>query len=480
MKKVITTIEITDAEIKLLQVEKRRGTRVITFSDVQSVASNADENLADRLRRMVALLPMDSDEFILLVPRRFVILRPMALPSDHYEEIQDMIGLQLINNIPYPVEDVIYGHHRLEGGGKSKSRVLAIIILKEVSQRYCRLLRQAGIKDGKLTLSSFGIQRWLAYQEEAHKAAHSQPTMIINIDTRHCEVCFCHNKNLLFSRSLPFGRECLLAGESNELINQIHLSLDAYQKEQLGPALARILILSARDEGEVLSERLNKEPGIIAKVLNPLYGIAGLSGSKSAALQLQKTCSQAAGLGFILSDTSDLIDLSPVESNEEKQKRGRRQRLVKFFCLLLAGAVLSISGQLVDIHKKQMTLRILTNETIGLKPQLRAAGEKIQFVRSFDQRVKRFHFIPDVIDQLNRLTPEGISLQALSLSKDGHLIISGYAEANAGINDFQARLIQSPGFHDIDLKFATKRKIAGMSVMDFKIASRLGGGEASL
>ena len=52
-------------------------------------------------------------------------------------------------------------------------------------------------------------------------------------------------------------------------------------------------------------------------------------------------------------------------------------------------------------------------------------------------------------------------------------MVQGYARAHAGINDFQARLIRSKRFHDVDLRFATKRKIANMPVMDFKIVLQL-------
>jgi len=477
MKKTVTTIEVTDSEIKLLQVQKGRGIYTIIFSDVQPVISSSEEDLADCLRRMVALLPVDSDEFILLVPRRLVILRQMTFPSDHYEEIQDMIGLQLINNIPYPVEDIMYQHHMLEKDGKGKSRVLAIIILKEVSQRYCRLLQQVGIKDGRLTLSSFGIQQWLVYQEKVHKVHNSQPTMMINIDTQHCEICFCHNKNLYFSRTIPYGREYLALGESKELIDQIKLSLEAYQKEQLGPVLTKILILSAHNEGEVLKECINREMDITVKVLKPLYGISGLSSSQSAVLRLEKPCSLTAGLGLILSNTSNVINLAPVEIHEEKQKREQRQKLVKFVCLLLIAAVLSVFGQFIDMHKNKTTLKSLKSELANLQPQLQAAREKIQFVQLYDQKLKRSNFIPDVIDRLNRVTPQGITFRTLSLRRDGNLIIQGYAKTNAGINDFQSRLIRSPGFHNVDLKFATKRRVANMPVMDFKIASQLGSGE---
>jgi len=72
------------------------------------------------------------------------------------------------------------------------------------------------------------------------------------------------------------------------------------------------------------------------------------------------------------------------------------------------------------------------------------------------------------------VTPEEISFRALSLDKQGHLVIQGYARSHAGINDFQEELIRSDKFQDVDLRFATKRKIANVPVIDFKIAFQLG------
>jgi Tfp pilus assembly protein PilN len=422
-------------------------------------------------------LPVGSDEHILLVPRRFVILRQMTFPSDDHEEVRDMIGLRLINNIPYPVEDIIYHHQHLEKDGEGLNRVLVVIIEKEVSQRYCRFLQRAGIKDGKLALSSFGISEWLAYQEKIHKISRGRPTVLINIDTRHCEICFCQNRNLFFSRSLPYGREYLASGETRDLADQVQLSLSAYQKERLGPQPEKILILSTQKEGEALKERLSGEWSGKIKVLMPLHGTPGLSSSKDSAPQLRKTCALTAGLGLILSNTSHMMNLAPVEVHQAKQKREQKHRLVKFICLMLMAAVLGVSGQFIDIHKNRTALKALKRTIENLKPQVEEARGKIQFVQAFDRRLEGSKFIPDVIEELTRLTPEEVSFRTLSLGKNGDLTIEGYAKSNAGVNDLQARLIRSPGFHNVDLKFSTKRRVANMAVMDFRIASQLGSSE---
>ena len=147
--------------------------------------------------------------------------------------------------------------------------------------------------------------------------------------------------------------------------------------------------------------------------------------------------------------------------------------MAKFLLLLFIAVILSGSGQLVDIHKKRVYLESLKSEIDRLQPQLKEARRKMQLVEFFDQKLKNYSFIPNLIDELIHLTPEEISFKTVSLDQQRNLMMQGYAQTHAGINDFQTRLIQSNRFHDVDLKFATKRKIANMPVMDFKIVSQL-------
>jgi Tfp pilus assembly protein PilN len=139
--------------------------------------------------------------------------------------------------------------------------------------------------------------------------------------------------------------------------------------------------------------------------------------------------------------------------------------------------ILSIAVQLVDIHKKNTILEALQNEIGRLQPQVKMAQQKKQFVEFFDRKLENDRFIPDLIEELSLLTPEEISFRTLSLDKERHVTIQGYAQSHAGINDFQESLIRSKRFHDVDLKFATNRKIANKSVMDFKMALQLSDGE---
>src|SRR3989338_4791839 len=205
MKKHITTIELTGAHIKVLQARVDRGKHLVTFCDARPMDAADDSKTAGTLKEMLAALPAGAGEVIMLVARRQVIVRQMNFPSSHDDEIRDMIGLQLLNNIPFPFEEVIYQHKVLDCVEKGVYRVLAVIINKKVSERYCRLLQNAGIKDGKLVPGFLGVGQWVAFQEKAHHVRESRPMAVLNMDKNHSELCFCRAGHMYFSRALLFG-----------------------------------------------------------------------------------------------------------------------------------------------------------------------------------------------------------------------------------------------------------------------------------
>ena len=99
--------------------------------------------------------------------------------------------------------------------------------------------------------------------------------------------------------------------------------------------------------------------------------------------------------------------------------------------------------------------------------------KKKQFVETFYQELKRRIIIVDLIHELNKLTPNDISFRSLLLDDNGSFTIQGYAQTSTGVNDFQSRLVRSAIFNEVNLQFATKRKIFNMEVTDFKIISKL-------
>ena len=81
----------------------------------------------------------------------------------------------------------------------------------------------------------------------------------------------------------------------------------------------------------------------------------------------------------------------------------------------------------------------------------------------------------DVIHELLRLMPQDLSLRSIYLDEQRRLSVQGYAQAATSVNNFQAGLVKSAAFAEVNLEYATKRKIFNMEVTDFKISFKLSG-----
>jgi len=160
MKKNISTIiEITDYHVKLLQTQILRGKTHLITCDIEAIDSHTEEHLLKHLKKIAFRHYIQSNKLTLILPRKFVILKQIRVPSANDEEINKMIGLQLINQIPYPIEDVVYDHYILDKEETGYTTIMIVIAHKVVIDRYLDLLRKLGIHLNKLTFSSLGITR---------------------------------------------------------------------------------------------------------------------------------------------------------------------------------------------------------------------------------------------------------------------------------------------------------------------------------
>lgn len=405
-------------------------------------------------------------ECIIVVPRRCVILRQMRLPAQDPHELAGIIGLRLINNIPYPLEDVIYQYRVLDQDKEGCSRVLVVIIPAAVSRRHLEYARAERHGDVKITLSSYGISEWWS------QSGHRQPEAVIDLDERHGEICFCHDGKLFFSRNLSYGREEMAHDNITTLIKEITASLEVYDSQGLGPALERIILLLPFQEGQDLQTQLESASGIPVEIAGTLDGTSRVPQAVFETLSVNGRYSFTAGLGLLLSDTDNPVNLVPTEVNQEKQNRLWKRQFLRLAALVLAAGVLSVGGEVIDIHARSKSLKALEMESRALKILAADAREKIGFVGRFDRKFHDNRFVPTLLEELRILAPTGIVFRTIVLDNNGRITFEGYADDHAQVNQMQSGLVRSPRFRNVDLKSATNRIIANRNVTDFKMTAQ--------
>ena len=471
MKKGITAIEMTDTGIILLQAEGEKERGIVTFYATRSIDGKSEEEVIRRLCQMLGSLPAKADRVCLLIPRCCIILRQMWLPSEDRQEIESMIGIKLLKDIPSSVEDMSYQYISLDKDDREFHRVLVMIARKTLVQKYYRILQKAGIKNANVTVSSLGVLKWFVYQQKMRKNIVAGCAALVDISHRHTEICFCSDPKLFFSRSFLLGKDHLATGCANELIHQIMLTLKAYRGSCLGPEVKKAFIVSEGKEAGLLAGRLQEETGLPVEALNPLEHVYGR-------LTKMEASASAAVLGAVLSPMENSINLAFEEECEVIRKETRKHQLVKFAILAMIAMILVISAQLIDIHQKDIYLKFLNKETKMFRPRLEDLDRKKSIVSFFDRKFQEYYFIPELMNELSGLTPDDVTFRKVSLDQKKNLIIQGYAKTHAGINDFQARLIRCTRFSDVKMEFATERTIAHKPVVDFKIISQLNSGMA--
>ena len=458
-KNILTSIEITDTGIRLFQMKTLRQKRVLCACDVRPLQNFSDD--------------IQPQYLSVVIPRRLTILKQMRLPSHNEPELKKMIGLQLVNQIPYALEDIIYDFRIVDRESSGYVRVLVVIVHRDVNERFLKLCKEAGLQPERFVLSSFGILHWLNAQRGQIKTFFDRPVLVLNIDVDHAEMCFCYNQNLLFSRSVNYGARDLAAENMCGLIHQVELSLKNYHKDNMGPGIKRMLVFSTLPEAAALKGPLEEMSLIPVDVHSPLDNALCQKNMSLEALKSQPGISITAGTGFLLSDVKDPINLIPHEVHDIKQSKHRQFQWIQLALLTTLTFVLAASIPGVDFLRKLAYLRSLQKKNEAAKPELGRIKKRMDLVRVVQQELGKRVVVADLVQELYRLAPPGLSFQSLYLNERRQFVIHGYAETSASVHNFQQNLVRSILFKAVNLEFATKRKIFNMEVTDFQITSEV-------
>lgn len=465
-----TVIEITDNFVKIVQARSQAGRVQVVRCAERQLKENSDAELSRVLLELTRGKGVEPDNLILAVARRLAIIKRMKLPSTADAELHKMVGLQLVNQIPFSTNEVAYDYHLIEKDNQGFSHVQAIVINKSVTSRLLRVLNDAGIKSARMTLSCLGVLEWGAHFLKQARDASDAPVLFVDVDYGHTEIIFARGAHLLFSRSINYGQRDLNAQGIKEISRQLQMSMAAYKQEKMGADVWRAVLISGAPQAEALKEAVEQQLGIKVAAAQPFDYVMY---KKSILSQNQFSSSMAVPVGLQFASPKRLINLTPAEVSVGKQQTIMRKHWAAFFVLLMAVLGLSLAIFWLDVHFKEEQLGKIRDMGRGFGPQLAHIEKRNRFMQEFNREISKRIYIPQLIDLIYRQAPATVSLRSISLDESKKLILQGYAETGDGINTFQQNLVRSPEFHSVRLEFATKRRIFNIEVTDFKIIADL-------
>jgi len=157
-RKTGVAVEIGSDWLKIVQAEPgRRGVGVskITLEPFDPAASTSTlaQMLANALRReRFAKVPVTA-----ILPRQMVNVRMLELPSTDFDEIHDMVDLQIGKQTPYSRDEIVSGYRLVRSVREGYSRVLLAIIQRTTLRQRYHVFEEAGVEVDRMTVSTEGV-----------------------------------------------------------------------------------------------------------------------------------------------------------------------------------------------------------------------------------------------------------------------------------------------------------------------------------
>ncbi len=471
MNTVRTVIELTETQLKVFQGVRAAGGFVLHHADVVDMVGASENAVAGMLKLKES--SRSRADVVLVVPREAAIVRVLTLPSKDLAELRQMANLQIARHIPYSQEDVVVDVIPVLPLPDGSTRVMLVALPKAKAVYFLRVLTYAGLKPGRITLSSMGIVRWC----RNHAALGDEVLMLVDVDAHKSEICLCSGQKVYALRSVAWGAADGRAGHFEELIRQLKLTAMQHHKEKIFRDIERVLVLSSLEEDNGLCARITQELGLPSDFKCVLKHVAPKKGLRWPGTVIDAGSSVTAGLGFLLVGEGVDVDLMPLEYKQQKAGERRKSEVVRLGFLLVT-ALLSVGLVLgMGLVRDSWDLNALEKQVSDLKPAASKVESREKQIRELDALIRGRVVFARLADALERLLPEKVVLRGLTISDGKTLTIQGVTPVSADIDALQKGMAAEGFFENITLNYVNKRPQDRGEYNFFKITCQINTGE---
>jgi type IV pilus assembly protein PilM len=549
-KGAVLGLDLNSDSITLLQLDKSRaGIEITKYACLTTPGNAIREGLItdpESLGLTVQQLLVDagfgtagpSPTINITVPAQAVVIRlmpvPVGMPPD---ELADVVTQEATNHVPFPIEDAnldwcaMPATERTDADGVRRIDIILCAIQRSIIESYWRLADTAGVKLGRVDISSLAVVRSLALAGYLGSAGHL--SMVVNVRHDATDINIVRSAMPLFGRSIMIGLDTLTEALSRslnlnfdqalELIPEIVLfgvppadvklgqaaqvsrtvfsditdelvrSLDFY-KSQVGDVKVDQIILSGpgcmvQNLDTFIGNRMNLrtlicdpmrdlvfEPDMIVDSIRPI--LAALVGSSiepgwnpsfTVDLDLNKE-----GRLPLFFDERKTMKIAP-----EPAKAGWFKPAVLALSAIIAlslGAWAYLS--LVAVPNAGKELKAITLELENNKNRMKALNELRKDndslkakKQTLDALVRRNSHWSDVLNEIRNSIPSGAQITAISLDASSYRI-EGEACDFTNVSDFAVALNEVSMFKGGRIDSATRSTTAPEKVL-FQISGGL-------
>jgi len=411
------------------------------------------------------------------LPAQSVFARFVKLPALDAEKIDKIIAFEAQQNVPFPLDQVVWDYQLVGGGMGEQIQVVIVAIKRDLLEEINNAVEQSGLQTRLVGMASMGLYNAFCYNYPDLNGC----SLLVDIGARTTSVLFAESGRI-FSRSLPIGASAITTAIAKEFgesfaaaetrrkrdgfvalagaaepadpdiarlskiarssMTRLHAelmrSITHYRAQQQGDWPARIFLSGGGAGIPNMREFFYEKFQLPVEFFNPLQKVAVAESARGAADSPYRF-GELVGLALRSAITCAMkLNLLPaiVVRRQELEKR-RPFFVAAAACILLALVSWSVyytrAAQVAEraaeeLRQKNDTLRVAEAQLDKIKKQITALDNlATPLITAVNDR----SFWPQILEDLNSRLPEAnIWITELAATSGGKLV--GASEKRGG------------------------------------------------
>jgi type IV pilus assembly protein PilM len=427
------------------------------------------------LREMLNELGVGREPVNYAVSAQSVFARFVKLPAVEEEKIERIIAFEAQQNVPFPIDEVVWDYQLVGGGGEEQIQVVLVAIKADLLDEINRAVEDSGLRTAIVDVATMALYNAFRY----NYSDLSGCSLLVDIGARTTNLLFVEPQKI-FSRSVPIGGSSVTSAISKEFgepfaaadfrkkrdgfvslggayaepsdpgvarvsklmrstMTRLHAevmrSISYYRAQQQGNAPERLFLCGGTASTPYIREFFREKLQLPVDFFNPLRNVA-----VAESAPVEELSRSAHLLGELVGLALRSVSECPMSLNLRPATVARRQELEKrrpFFVMAAAAIVLALLGWGFYYTRAAQVTRAASQKTREINAPMQAAQAKIDNLRkgaaSLDQvavpligAISDRFFWAEVLEDLNaRLPKENIWITELVPTSGGKPIAVG-------------------------------------------------------
>src|SRR6266566_5577969 len=174
-------------------------------------AHTALHETAVALREIMQELHINPAPVNYALPAQSVFARFVKLPGLEAEKIDKIISFEAQQNVPFPLDQVVWDYQVVGGGMGEQIQVVIVAIKRDLLDEINNVVEETGLRTSIVGVASMALYNAFCYNYTDLNGC----SMLVDIGARTTNVLFIESGRI-FSRSLPIGSSAITAAISKE------------------------------------------------------------------------------------------------------------------------------------------------------------------------------------------------------------------------------------------------------------------------